>query len=333
MTELQENKTHPALKWLAYATPLITLFTILFGALTTTKNAGMAFPDWPTSDGQNMITYPWFSLFPIMAENAEAYAKFLEHGHRLAGIVIGLVSIALVVVAFIYGQRKWMKVACIGVLVAVIAQGLLGGFRVQLNQRGLAMVHGLSAAFVFSLMCFVAVATSKKWMNPVDGDVQGRSLGRIRGLAIATVVVLTLQYTLGGLIRHHGKAVNEHLGFGFVALILCLVTMVFAVRSGISWVRNSGVWLGAAIVSQFALGLFAYATKFGVASWGIVAVADSGEQILARTAHMMGGVLVMAAAFLVLAKTMRVQKTIGSEEPIQEINTDHSNAQLKGEPA
>src|SRR6185295_2646229 len=75
------NWLHP----LAVLTACVALLPILVGAVVTTKDAGMAFRDWPSSDGYHMFLYPWLE---------SAGNKFMEHGHRLGGIVIGLSSMA-----------------------------------------------------------------------------------------------------------------------------------------------------------------------------------------------------------------------------------------------
>src|SRR4029077_1253942 len=98
---------HPArLHRLAVLTACVALLPILVGAVVTTKDAGMAFRDWPSSDGYNMFLYPWLE---------SAGKKFLEHGHRLAGIVIGLSSMALAVVAFRCEPRAWVRLLAYGV--------------------------------------------------------------------------------------------------------------------------------------------------------------------------------------------------------------------------
>ena len=91
---------HPALFWLAATTAATALLPIVVGALVTTKGAGMAFRDWPTSDGQGMLSYPWLS---------SAGDKFIEHGHRLAGITIGCVSIAFALCAWLLESRRWVR--------------------------------------------------------------------------------------------------------------------------------------------------------------------------------------------------------------------------------
>ena len=84
----------------------------------TTLKAGMAFADWPTSDGQNMLLYPWLNDL----RNTD---KFVEHGHRLAGMLIGFVSIGLVIVTFLKEQRRWVRGFSVAILISVIGQGLL----------------------------------------------------------------------------------------------------------------------------------------------------------------------------------------------------------------
>lgn len=109
---------HPWLHRLAVSTAILALLPIVVGALVTTKGAGMAFPDWPTSDGHGMFAYPWLK---------SAGDKFLEHGHRLAGIAIGIASIVLCGALASKESRTWVKTLGGIVLAGVIVQGLLGG--------------------------------------------------------------------------------------------------------------------------------------------------------------------------------------------------------------
>lgn len=66
----------------AWLTLISALPLISMGAVVTTVDAGMAFPDWPTSDGYSMLAYPWL-------QSIGEPDKFLEHGHRLAGMLTG----------------------------------------------------------------------------------------------------------------------------------------------------------------------------------------------------------------------------------------------------
>ena len=72
--------------WLARYAKLVVIaaFWLIFtGGHTTTSGAGMAFPDWPLSNG-SLNPQGWLSNFFM----------FLEHGHRLtAGLVSTMVTV------------------------------------------------------------------------------------------------------------------------------------------------------------------------------------------------------------------------------------------------
>ena len=100
---------------------------IWVGGLVTTYDAGMAVPDWPGTYGYNLFLYPYktWLLGPF------------DLVHRTwassAGCVVGLVAISIVISAYFKESRRWVFVLTIGLLVAVITQGLLGGMRVVLG--------------------------------------------------------------------------------------------------------------------------------------------------------------------------------------------------------
>ena len=291
-------------RW-ALVTLATALFPILFGAMTTTKDAGMAFPDYPSSDGHNMFLYPWLSA---------ASDKFLEHGHRLGGTVIGLVSIALVVVAALKEPRGWVQGMAGGVLLCVIAQGLLGGQRVLLNDRGLAFVHGSFAVLVFGLMGAVACVTSRGWARIAESpvvDVEGlpltRSTSKLKWLVLGTLVVLFVQYVLGGLVRHRGMVLYEHAGFALVAFLLAVFSAGGAVFSNIAWLRGPAFALVLLVSLQVFLGLGAWATRFGMPGIVETPVAQSTPQVLFRTVHVLGGMFVFLMTTLLWLRAWRIE--------------------------
>ena len=87
---------------------------IWVGGLVTTQKAGMAVPDWPSTYGYNLFLYPWptwvFGPFDL----------FIEHGHRLLASLVGMLCIALVVVAWRTEGRRWVTwFAVIGLLMVI----------------------------------------------------------------------------------------------------------------------------------------------------------------------------------------------------------------------
>jgi len=288
-------------KWLhrfAISTVCVALVTLTMGALTTSKNAGMAFRDWPTSDGVGMFSYPWLNDFAVN------WDKFLEHGHRLAGALIGMWSIALVVITMKLDRRSWTKWIAISILCCVICQGLLGGFRVQLDERGLAMLHGLFAAFVFALMGAMVTMTSHRWSMP-EAETDRSTNSLMKFLAVLIVALLASQYILGGFIRHHGSGLHEHLGLGIAAAAVIFANATMSGSSNSAWVRKSAWVLLFMTLGQIALGGFAWVLKYGIASTGYIAVADSIQQVGMRTAHTVWGCLLFMSAVVHCLKVFR----------------------------
>lgn len=256
----------------------------------------MAFPRWLYSDNHLVPLYPWLQDF------GTNWNKFLEHGHRLAGMLIGIWSIGLVAFTWKWDQRRWVRLLSCAVLAGVVCQGILGGFRVELNNRGLAMVHGLFAACVISLMAAMAVVTSRGWQEAY----QSNEHFRLTGWGIAAVIGLGVQYALGGLIRHHGWGLFEHLFGAGIAWMLVAANADLVRRHGSRWEQRSA-WLLLIFTSlQVVLGAGAWLFKYGFAPLAIVPVMNSVEQVIMRTAHSMFGIAVFASAAMHLLKVQRV---------------------------
>lgn len=176
---------------------------IWIGGLVTTYDAGMAVPDWPNTYGYNLFLYPYetWLLGP--------FDLLIEHGHRLLGAVVGMVAIGIVVLACLTDPRRWMIPLAIGLLLAVIGQGVLGGMRVILGDRTLAMVHGCVGPAFFALCVSMAAVTSRRWWNaaatgavPTD-RLPLPSISRATlALAAMLVAVSYGQLVLGARLRH-----------------------------------------------------------------------------------------------------------------------------------
>lgn len=288
---------HPLLHRFAAVTMILALLPVALGALVTTLDAGMAFRDWPSSDGHNLFFYPWLK---------SAGDKFIEHGHRLAGALIGFVSIGLAIVAWKCESRPSVKLACYGVLFAVCVQGLLGGGRVRLDAKTLAMVHGSFAALVFALMTGVVVITSRSWIerNAPSSDT-GTASPLLHRLTDAAVIAIFLQYLMGGFVRHMGLALHEHLGGAVLASVLVIAATIAAHRSRVPALRRAGWAMFAFLLLQVCLGLATWVMKFGFTPTGYVAIVNSTPQIVLRTAHTVSGMMLLASAVVLKLKVFR----------------------------
>jgi heme a synthase len=294
---MRSARHRPLLFALAVITAATALLPIVVGALVTSHKAGMAFPDWPTSDGRGMFAYPWLK---------SAGDKFIEHGHRLAGIVIGCVSILFAAACFAFESRRWVRWCGVGVLLAVIAQGLLGGGRVLADARILAMLHGELAAIVFTFMSSVALFLSRSWSRPPELPA-GSRMGAIKVMAVLTPAVLMLQYVLGGLVRHLGIAVYEHVGTAFLALACVAATVVAAERAGSGWLKRPAWLLALCALVQVLLGVAGLVVKFGYAPWGYVAVERSPAQLVVLTSHTVVGMCLVMLSINLLLRVVRIE--------------------------
>ncbi len=280
---------------MALLTAGLALLPIVVGALVTTRDAGMAFRDWPSSDGQNMLLYPWLK---------SAGDKFLEHGHRLAGIAIGLASIGLAVMAAVYERRRWVAVLAGSILAGVVAQGVLGGQRVLLDARSLAFVHGSCAALVFALLASMATVTGRGWFNAANGKPVPAMPG-VKLLSYATAATVFVQFVLGGMVRHQGMVLYEHLGFAFVVAGLTVFLACTVLGLGVEWLSAPGLALALLTILQLGLGAAAWIAKFG---WGdSVVVYGSPFQIISRTAHVLGGMLLFMTSVVLSLRIVRLE--------------------------
>ncbi|MCE3243034.1 MAG: putative Cytochrome oxidase assembly precursor, partial [Deltaproteobacteria bacterium] len=81
---------------LAVITACATFPLLFIGGLVTSKGAGLAVPDWPTTFGYNMFLYPWSKMVGNI---------FYEHSHRLVASAVGFLTIALALSLWVQERR------------------------------------------------------------------------------------------------------------------------------------------------------------------------------------------------------------------------------------
>src|SRR5918994_1730500 len=111
---------------LAVALACATCPLLFIGGLVTSKGAGLAVPDWPTSFGYNMFLYPWSKMIGDI---------FYEHSHRLIAAAVGLLTIAVTLTFWLKERRQWLRWLGVAALLLVIVQGVIGGLRVVLLEH------------------------------------------------------------------------------------------------------------------------------------------------------------------------------------------------------
>ena len=98
-----------------------TVLLLLAGSLVTSTDSGLSVPDWPTTYGWNMFTFP-----PSKWVGGILY----EHGHRLIASSRRLPHHYSRGLALAGRAARWVRWLGLRALGAVIAQGVLGGLTV-----------------------------------------------------------------------------------------------------------------------------------------------------------------------------------------------------------
>lgn len=191
------------------------IFPLIFvGAGVTTKDAGMVFPDWPTSDGAVINPEGW-----LKDEH-----KRWEHGHRLIGWTVGMLAIASAVASW-RGPSSARTLTLI-TLGAIIVQGLLGGLRVTEVSRYYAIVHAVWGQLTFCTAAITAYIASPSAAVSTRVPVAGAKFFQTGGVVAFFAVLIQLAF--GAWYRHFDSstALIAHVLWALVVfMILSWLTM------------------------------------------------------------------------------------------------------------
>jgi cytochrome c oxidase assembly protein subunit 15 len=268
-------------------------FPLLFvGGLVTSKGAGLAVPDWPTTFGYNMFLYPWSKMVGDI---------FYEHSHRLAASAVGLLTIALTLTLWRGERRSWLRWLGVAALLVVILQGVIGGLRVVLLESTLAMVHAALAQLFFALTVSLAIFTSAEWRGePTDKPILDG--GRLARLCAITTGLIYVQAVFGAVLRHTGERLDAHLFLAALVMlhVVFILLRVMKFHPDRPKLTRPAHLLGALLLFQFVLGLVSYLGKFT----SMLGLAPETLVILTTT-HLVTGALMLATSLLLTLRAYR----------------------------
>src|SRR5207244_2012170 len=184
-------------RWLnrfAWLTCVATLLLICSGGSVTSKNVGLAVPDWPTTFGYNMF------LFPI---SKWVGGILFDHTHRLMGSLVGFLTIILAVWRWLSEDRQWVRKLGVIALAGVILQGILGGIRVTMLKDEIGIFHACLAQAFLGLLVVIALVTSQTWRQA--NSLASANAQKLRALALATTAIIYIQLALGATMRHEHR--------------------------------------------------------------------------------------------------------------------------------
>lgn len=296
--------------WLhRYARLLVaaTLLLVAAGGMVTSTNSGLSVPDWPTSYGYSMFTFPPSKMVGGI---------FYEHGHRLIASAVGLLTIGLVIVVWRVDPRAWMRRLSLVGLAAVTMQGILGGLTVRyMLPAPISIGHAGLAQLFFCLTVSVALFTSRSWLAPTAPMVDD---GRLRSRALILTALIYLQILIGATMRHLGAGLaipDFPLAFGrlvppvwstqiavhFAHRVVALAVIAGIVANAL-WIRRRhadrpellrpSTWLVLLALVQGTLGALVVLTA---------------KQPVVNTLHVATGAIVLATSLVVTLRAFRVR--------------------------
>jgi len=299
---LYEGGENIGLHRFALFTACCIAFLIFVGGLVTSTGSGLSVPDWPTTYGWNMFTFP--------------YSKWVggiryEHSHRLVASFVGFLTVLLTFWTFWVEKRKWMRWLSAAALVAVSVQGILGGLTVKyLLPTYLSVAHACVGQTFFCLVISLALFTSPQWKRGLPiahSPANNSSTISLPFLCTMTTAAVYVQLLLGAWMRHSdsGLAIRDFpLSFGRLIphftsrniaihfshrvgalLVAVMITWTFLrVRSAYrkyDLLRNPATVLFTLLCLQLTLG---------------ASTVWSGKAVLITTAHVATGALVLGTS-------------------------------------
>ncbi len=284
-----------------------TVLLLVAGGLVTSTGSGLAVPDWPTSYGWNMFTFPMQHMVGGI---------FYEHGHRLIASSVGFLTIVLAIWIWRAEARRWMRVLGFTALAAVCVQGLLGGITVlYFLPTAVSAAHAGLAQIFFCLTIAIALFTSRGWTDPKHQPIDDRML---RLVATTTTIFIYCQVIVGAIMRHSdaGLAIPDFpLVFGGIfppewtpkiaihyahRIGALIVTLAIAATVSHVWyhhprraqLRRPALTLACLVLAQVTLGAF---------------VVWSQKNVAINTAHVVVGALTLATSLVLTLRSHQIR--------------------------
>jgi cytochrome c oxidase assembly protein subunit 15 len=297
---------NPWLSRFAKALVVSTFCLIFLGGMVTSVNAGLSVPDWPTSYGYNMFTFPitrWVG------------GIFFEHTHRLLASCVGLMTTILV--AWIW-RNRWAVPAALAICAAAtgaVAISLphvaaLSGPAHALT-RGLIIMHVNIWSFAAAFVAVLLTTERDRWRY---GEPW------VQWLGFGAFLLVCVQGTLGGLRVTEVSTVLAMIHACTAQAFLCLTVVLAAALSprwnehpsagheGLPAVKALAWTLTAAIYCQLMIGAVMRHLHAGLSipdfplAFGRLIPPMLNERVAIHFAHRVGAlvVTVLAIALTVL---------------------------------
>ncbi len=230
-----------------------------------------------------------------------------EHGHRMIAATVGLLTVILAIWVWLKEPRRWVRWVSAAAVLAVIAQGVLGGITVLFYLPiAVSVGHATLAQSFFCTTVSLAFFTRADW-NWDEPKFEDLSAPTLRHLSVMMSGAILLQLVLGAAFRHNGIGVVPHIVVAMVVtmLITWTVTRIFTKFSSERGLVRWAATLVGLLVVQLFLGLGAYMMKLAARN----APQPLPPVVNITTAHVAVGALVFATS---VTLTLHIFRRIAS---------------------
>ena len=173
-----------------------TAVLIFAGGLVTSTGSGLSVPDWPTTYGWSMFTFPLDKMVGGIR---------YEHTHRLIASGVGFLIVILAGWLWRTEPRAWVRNLGYAALAAVVTQGILAGITVLWYLPDpVSIAHAGLAQLVFCLTVTLALVTSPGWKSAYEPSraMKVRDDRILPRIALITTILIYLQILVGATMRH-----------------------------------------------------------------------------------------------------------------------------------
>lgn len=248
-----------------------------------------------------------------------------------AGMTIGFALLLLgACVVHLFGRErgKWVRALSGFLLVAVMIQGLLGGFRVFFDQLTgwkstigveFSALHGFFAQVVFSAMVCVPILAARPKPEFDLPDADRTRLGTLSRVLVAAVL---LQLLWAVWVRHSPTPLAQRLHF-LTAFVVFGLGVWLAVRVTASSGSKKSLGFDARhligmLAVQVALGVEAWMAKFATPTVAAELAAIDARPIsvgsgIVRTLHQLIGTAVLASSVVIVLRVYRRTADVPAE--------------------
>jgi heme A synthase len=258
---------------------------LLIGTLVTTFGVGMADTVWPTP--------PWYLLFH---DRSGDFGWYVEHAHRVAGYVVGLMVLVTSLAFWIYNPHRSRRILAVIAIASVVTGTGVGMYQVRhAPDKSFAALANMGFALAGGATLIAAGLVLAEWRSRVVGRWH-------RVFALVALWGVIIQGLLGGLRVYLNELRGPELAIvhGLFAQIVAATVTALTLMTGTRWNQLTDLVVATRIrvIAVALIGLLLVQIGFG----GVFRHVDA---IWGRRLHPMLGIAALSLCGFLVWETNR----------------------------